>query len=121
MPKREKHSVYPGSVLPAGYTEITTAPAGTVSTIGKSAHVIQQEDEFLQRRAAESSRYQSQVAQAQVAEAQQQVQNASLCASLASQARSLEAAMRQPNGPQWLDNLKQQHRDVRDQQYRNRC
>jgi len=104
---------------PAGYTDITGAQGGTVSIVGKSAQVKEQESEFLQRRAIENGQYHAQMAHAQVSEAQQQA--SALCASLASQAKSLEAAMRQPNGPQWLDNLKQQHRNVRDQQYRNRC
>ncbi|WP_265923172.1 hypothetical protein [Cupriavidus nantongensis] len=106
---------------PSGYTDITTAPGRTVWTIGKNAQVMQQENEFLQRRAAENSQCQGRVAHAQVAEAQMQASNAALCASLASQARSLQSAMRQPTSQAWLDNLKQQHRNVRDLQYRNRC
>ncbi|WP_427309057.1 hypothetical protein [Cupriavidus sp. H39] len=106
---------------PAGYIDITGASGGTVSIVGRSAHVKEQENELLQRRATENGPYQMQMAQAQVAEEQQQAHNSALCTSLASQAKSLEAAMRQPNGPQWLDNLKQQHRNVRDQQYRNKC
>ncbi|MGX6564819.1 hypothetical protein [Cupriavidus necator] len=106
---------------PAGYTADATAPGGTVSVVGKSAPVVQQESEFLQRRATENNQYQVQIAHSQAVEAQQQTSNATLCSSLASRARSLESAMRQPNSPQWLDNLKQQHRSIRDAQYRNKC
>ncbi|WP_133303114.1 hypothetical protein [Cupriavidus lacunae] len=69
----------------------------------------------------DENKYQAQIAHARLAEAQQQARNASLCSSLASHVRPLESAMRQQNGPQWLDNLKQQHRSVRDLQYRNGC
>lgn len=107
---------------PAGYTDVTTTLEGTVSTTGKSENVVRQEQEFLQRRAIENGQHQAQLAQAQQQYArQQQTSNASLCSALADQARSIEAALRQPNSAQWLDSLKQQNRNVRDQMYRNRC
>ncbi|KWR81187.1 hypothetical protein RN01_16715 [Cupriavidus sp. SHE] len=106
---------------PAGYTDITTDRGGTVSSVGKSDLTIQQEQRFLQQRATENGQYQAQITQAQQQFSQQQASNASLCASLSSQARSVESSMRQPNGAQYLDYLKQQHRNIRDQMYRNKC
>ncbi|WP_454763098.1 hypothetical protein [Cupriavidus campinensis] len=106
---------------PAGYSFSTKYGTGTVSSIGKSERVRQQENEFLRRREAENSQYQTQAAQTQAQAAQQIANNAGLCTSLSDQARSLESAMRQPNSAQTLDYLKQQHRTVRDQMYRNKC
>ncbi|MDE4919805.1 hypothetical protein ACUXAV_002860 [Cupriavidus metallidurans] len=106
---------------PAGYTDITTSMGGTVSSAGKSANVVQQEQEFLQGRAIERGQQQTQTTVAQQQVMQQQANNASLCAALAEDARSLEAAMRQPNSAQALDSLKQRHRNTRDQMYRNGC
>jgi len=106
---------------PAGYTDITTTMGGTVSTTGKSENVVRQEQEFLQQRATESGRQQVQVSQVEQQVAQQQANNAGLCAALAADAQALEAAMRQPNSAQGLDSLKQRHRFTRDQMYRNKC
>lgn len=106
---------------PAGYSYGVSQDTGTVSTIGKSENVRQQENEFLKNRERENNQYSPQFAQTQIQPAQLSANNAWLCTSLSDQARSIEAAMRQPNSPQTLDYLKQQHRMLRDQMYRNKC
>jgi len=106
---------------PAGYTDITSGSGGSVSTIGKSAIVRQQEQQFLAGRAADSQQYQAQAAQQQQQEYAAANNQRSLCQSLDAQLRSTEIAMRQINAWQEMDRLKQNHRAIRDQQFQLGC
>ncbi|AZG17117.1 hypothetical protein [Cupriavidus pauculus] len=103
---------------PTGYSPIASTAVGTVSTIGKSEGVHRQEQEYLEARAS-TSRAGTQNATATTSvQAQPQ---AAACDALAEQARAVEASMRRPNPSSWQDNLRQQHRGIRDQQYRMGC
>ncbi len=106
---------------PPGYTNITNPTGGNVSTIGKSDNVKRQEQEFLQQRAQDQQTYQAQQAQEQRQILAADNDHRSLCNALSERARSIEIQMRQINAWQWMDSLKRQHRDVRDEQYRQRC
>ena len=106
---------------PTKYTPSTSDSTGNVSTIGKSDEIREQEDEFLRQRENENQQYRAQVEQAQRQSYQQESRSSSQCAALAEQALALESAMRQPNSAQWLDYLKQQHRTVRNEQFRLKC
>ncbi|MWL91979.1 hypothetical protein GA566_31850 [Cupriavidus sp. SW-Y-13] len=104
---------------PTGFTPVASPAVGTVSTIGKSEGVRRQEQEFLDARAS-TARSAPPNAIAMTTSVQNQPQ-AAACDALADQARAVEAAMRRPNSVSWLDNLRQQHRGIRDQQYRMGC
>jgi len=106
---------------PAGFTDITSGTGGAVSTIGKSANVLQLEQQYLASKAAESRQYQAQVAQQQQQDYVAASNLRGQCQSIDSQIRSIEIAMRQPNAWQQMDQLKQSHRTLRDQQYQLGC
>jgi len=106
---------------PPGYTDITTNSGGTVSTMGKSANVQQQEQEFLAGRDAEARQYQAQLAQEQRQIGIEENNRRNMCNGIAGQIRSVEIQMRQINAWQIMDQLKQNHRALRDQQYQLGC
>lgn len=98
-----------------------SAPAitgGTVSTIGTNTKTEALNREFLARRAAEEQQYNARIAQEYV---QQVAADRTQCMGLESQAKSLEAAMRQPMDYSLQDQYRRQHRAIRDQQYRMKC
>ncbi|MWL91292.1 hypothetical protein [Cupriavidus sp. SW-Y-13] len=104
---------------PTGFASVASTAIGTVSTIGKSEGVRRQEQEFLDARASTArSASQNSIAATTPVQAQSQ---AAVCDALADQARTVEASMRRPNPSSWQDNLRQQHRGIRDQQYRMGC
>ncbi|WP_423194712.1 hypothetical protein [Cupriavidus sp. H18C2] len=103
---------------PTGYSPIASTAVGTVSTIGKSEGVRRQEQEYLEARASTSRAGAQNATATTSAQAQPQ---AVACDALAEQARAVEASMRRPNPSSWQDNLRQQHRVIRDQQYRTGC
>ncbi|GAB7541360.1 hypothetical protein [Cupriavidus sp. 8B] len=113
--------LYLNDVCPAGYTDITSNVGGTVSSIGKSETIRRQEQEFLSGRTADDRKYKAQIAQEQQQILAVENSRRADCNALASQTRSVEIQMRQINAWQWMDNLKQQHRNLRDQQYRLGC
>lgn len=102
---------------PSGYHAVTAA-AGTVSTVSKSDAVRQQEKNFLASRAVTPSITAPELSTATYGQASSQ---SGLCSGLAEQASAIEASMRQPNASPWQDSLRQQHRTIRDQQYRLGC
>ena len=104
---------------PTGYSPVASPAVGTLSTIGKSEGVRRQEQEYLEAR-ANTSRAGAQNSIATATSVQTQPQ-AAACDALAEQARAVEASMRRPNPSSWQDNLRQQHRGIRDQQYRMGC
>jgi len=104
---------------PTGFAPAASPAVGTVSTIGKSEGVRRLEQEFLDARAS-TARSAPPNAIATTTSVQAQPQ-AAACEALADQARAVEAAMRRPNPSSWQDNLRQQHRVIRDQQYRMGC
>jgi hypothetical protein len=119
MPARQPSVVHAGPVLPDRFCTGCKPAVGTVSTIGKSEGVRRQEQEFLDARAS-TARSAPPNAIATTTSVQAQPQ-AAACEALADQARAVEAAMRRPNPSSWQDNLRQQHRVIRDQQYRMGC
>ncbi|GAB3093195.1 hypothetical protein GCM10027081_13480 [Cupriavidus yeoncheonensis] len=106
---------------PAGYTDITSGSGGSVSTVGKSASVQQQEQQFLAGRAADSQHYEAQIARQQQQEYAAANNQRSLCQSIDGQLRSTEINMRQINAWQEMDRLKQNHKLLRDQQFQLGC
>lgn len=106
---------------PSGYTDITTPMGGTVSTMGKSENVVKAEQEYLAMRAAEDKQNRNQQAQLQAQYAQEENQQRTNCAAIDSQIRANENQQRQINAWQQMDQLKQGHRSLRDQQYRLGC
>lgn len=106
---------------PNGYTDITSPMGGTVSTVGKSENVRKAEQEYLAMRAADERQFQNQQAQLQAQYAQQQSQLRGQCATIEAQIRANENQQRQINAWQQMDQLKQSHRGLRDQQYRLGC
>lgn len=106
---------------PAGYTDITSGIGGSVSTVGKSANVRQQEQQFLAGRAAENQQYQAQIAQQQQQESVAASNQRGLCQSIDGQIRANEIGMRQINAWQQMDRLKQDHKALRDQQFQLGC
>lgn len=106
---------------PSGYTDITSSMAGTVSTVGKSENVRKAEQEYLAMRAADERQFQNQQAQLQAQYAQEQRQLHGQCVTIEAQIRANENQQRQINAWQQMDQLKQSHRGLRDQQYRLGC
>lgn len=106
---------------PPGYTDITTGMGGSVSTVGKSANVQQQEQQFLARRATESEQYQTQLAQQQQQDYVAANNQRNLCQSIDGQVRANEIQQRQINAWQQMNQLKQNHRALRDQQFQLGC
>lgn len=100
---------------------VSTAFAGTVSSVGKEANVIQMEQEFLRSRELQKQQEQAQLDQQYAAYYQQQNQLQGQCAALESQIRANEIQQRQINAWQMMEQLKQAHRALRDQQYRLGC
>lgn len=106
---------------PAGYTDITSGSGGSVSTIGKSANVQQLEQQYLATKANDSRQYQAQAAQQQQQDAVAASNLRGQCQAIDAQVRSVEIAMRQVNAWQQMDQLKQNHRALRDQQFQLGC
>ena len=104
---------------PAGHTPVSPVAVGTVSTIGKSESVRLQERDFLAARAGSPAPNSAGAVTTDSIQASPPA--AAACQALADQAREIEASMRRPSGTQWQDGLRQQHRSVRDQQYRLGC
>ncbi|WP_423194748.1 hypothetical protein [Cupriavidus sp. H18C2] len=116
----------PGKVLytqdlhcPNGFALVPTAAGGTVSTVGKSDSVRQQEHAFLASRSAHISM--ASPSSVTITNSVAVPPQAAVCEALAEQARTVEASMRRHNPPQWQDTLHQQYRSLRDQQYRLGC
>ncbi|WP_423200796.1 hypothetical protein DFLDMN_006263 (plasmid) [Cupriavidus sp. H19C3] len=110
------------AVCPEGYTLVSADVSGNVSIIGKSPEILAQESAARDRRQAEEERRreESNVTATETVT----VWNSSssdgksvLCSGLADEATRLEAQMRR-NSTDWL---RERHREVRNQQYRNRC
>ncbi|AEI80244.1 hypothetical protein CNE_2c12800 [Cupriavidus necator N-1] len=94
---------------------------GTVSTMGKSENVRKAEQEYLRMRATEEKQFQNQQAQLQAQYAQEQNQLRGQCSAIDAHIRANESQQRQLNAWQQIDQLKQNHRALRDQQYRLGC
>lgn len=110
------------AVCPEGYTLVSADVSGNVSIIGKSPEILAQESAARDRRQAEEERRreESNVTATETVT----VWNSSssdgksvLCSGLADEATRLAAQMRR-NSTDWL---RERHREVRNQQYRNRC
>lgn len=106
---------------PSGYTDISSPMGGTVSTMGKSENVRKAEQDYLGMRAAEEKQFQNQQAQLQAQYAQEQNQLRGQCSAIDAHIRANENQQRQLNAWQQIDQLKQNHRALRDQQYRLGC
>ncbi|MFJ1258832.1 hypothetical protein [Cupriavidus sp. CuC1] len=113
--------LYLTDVCPAGYTDITSTGGTGVSTIGKSANVQRQEQEFLASKTADERANRAQLAQEQqqlvTAENNQRTQ----CNAIDAEIRANEIAMRQINAWQMMDQLKRNHQLLRDQQFQIGC
>lgn len=107
---------------PAGYTDVTRAMDGKLSTIGKADSVREQEQAILDARpkAAEAGGTSAQTVQpTDIAQAQQS--RALVCGSIADQMRALETDMQQRHTRQSIEAASRQYRDLRDQQLQNQC
>lgn len=113
--------LYLDDVCPPGYTDITSGQGGSVSVIGKSAEVKQQEQAFLQERRVSELRYQAQLAQEQRQLVAAENNRQGVCSAIDGQIRAVEIQMRQINGWQFMDQLKRTHRQLRDQQFQLGC
>lgn len=105
---------------PAGYVIVGGELGGNLSVIGKSPEIVAQENTARQLQIERERRQQSAAATDDhiVAwNAPVQDDKRFLCQSLATEATTLEAAMRQNS----TDRLRERHREVRDLQFRNRC
>ncbi|WP_354676798.1 hypothetical protein [Cupriavidus plantarum] len=111
------------AVCPAGYTLVTGDVSGNVSVIGKSPEILAQENATRERRQTEQERRRIEESTAVTTEIATAWSSSvsdgksALCSGLADEATRLEAQMRQ-NSTDWL---RERHREVRNQQYRNRC
>ncbi|CAG2139119.1 hypothetical protein [Cupriavidus plantarum] len=111
------------AVCPAGYTLVSGDVLGNVSIIGKSPEILVQESAARDRRRAEQEQKrfeESNVVTTETVTVWNRPASdgkSALCSGLADEATRLEAQMRQ-NSTDWL---RERHREVRNQQYRNRC
>ena len=108
------------SACPDGYGIVDGSHKGSVSVLGKSEHVRENEATFLSDRALERETMRGHEARIKMASGVNQ-SRAEACEALGYQARSVDAAMEQPNDPHALNTLRKLHRNIQEEQQRNDC
>ncbi len=108
------------SACPDGYGVVDGSHHGSVSVLGKSEHVRENEATFLSDRALERETMRGHEARIKMASGVNQ-SRAEACEALGYQARSVDAAMEQPNDPHALNTLRKLHRNILEEQQRNDC
>lgn len=108
------------SACPDGYGIAKGSLRGSVSVLGKSEHVREDESNFLSESALERKTMRDHEARSKGDSGVGQ-SHAVVCEALANQARSVDATMEQPNDPHALRALRKIHRNIRDEQQQNGC
>ena len=108
-------------VCPAGYTDVTHTMDGNFSAVGPSESVRQQEQAFLDGRAAQEAATTAAAQPADPAMYPQTPSKTIQCGTIADRMRGLETDMQQRHSRQSIEQLAQQYRKLREQQVRSQC